>query len=322
MGACVVAIAVLGGCIVPSSGSNRKGPDGLDGGATVNGPTYRDLTVRWSIQAADGAAAACPTNYGKIAVAAAAVDGTGYRAGRRGDPLVAVFDCTAKQGTLRLPALGDEPFVENGDGTRTTTLLDGTKTTNRSPIRGATGQWRVTLYVTEPSGQLIRSPTFTQDVDLFKGDAAVDFVVNPAAGRMVDSWRIRAKSNLQDMSCAAGGVDTIRVTRYRTRAADYTEIPSPKPIVSTYACDATYESYPDCSNCVGAGVSGPLEYGWYTAKVEALAGNQVLGTNDAFDQSQERHVDENTVAFSLSGGGDFNAFVLFGESRTAIVNNR
>lgn len=275
---------------------------------------FQTLTVTWSIKTSSGAPATCPANYGFIRVAAS---GFSTLDTANGDDFWGVFPCSAGRGTLRLQTAGDEDVKPNADGSLP-----------RTPNRNITGRYRVTLAISEMSGESEYEIALeSREVDLSTGDKTLAFDVTPGASLVQPEWALEAVSTQAKVSCAAGDVDTIRIKYKRVAEENGTPVATSVETVQTVPCGSSPATGQriSCTYCLGAATSVPLTFGRYLLALEALKGTTVVGRVDYADPSRansELITIERTSARLIKGGGPTRVEVWRTQPYTIPLPNR
>jgi hypothetical protein len=317
----IACLLLLAACMPPKKNADASEtapePTETPSGGETSEPgarpvTYQNLSVDWSIQKADGTPDTCPPNYGKIKVSLAASNESGIA--QNGDLITTIVDCEAKTATLKLPTSGHVPEVRDAEGN-----------VSRHEMTDITGKYVVTLQITEATGEVAWQTMLSKDVELRGSDKHLAFVVTPSASQMRAQWRLGAKAAGTALSCAAAGVDKVRVTTKRFELPDQTPDPAPPPeVVETWPCDND-PAHANCSNCVGSAVTKPLAFGYYKQKLEALsASGEVVGATPYLEGNSPTVVARDTIVYVNSGGNPARSdvWIQSEESYSIEITNR
>ena len=258
---CIGAALVLNGCVAGQ-------------------PEKVQLSVTWAVQKADGTQDACPSSYNKVMIVAQ---------GSSGSPYSTLLNCSSTgSGTLMLLPGGDDD--DRGD-------CDAYGLCTRSPAYDLTGIYDVNLVMTEESGQVVYSHTFDQTVDLSGGPQSLAFKLTPNASYRRINWGFQAKSTGDLINCAGAAVDTIKVSSKLERNPDYEEVADGRVTVDTFPCENETNRVDSFAN-VGAGTTSALDFGYYSARVEAFTKGALVGTEE---RSGLKEVTRELIGFTEGG---------------------
>lgn len=264
----------ISGCGTPEPGTDTSTPD-----TQTPAPKTANVTVKWSFKKADGTAdTACAAPYNKVRIVSQAYSTT--MGGKTGDAFgSALFDCSTGSATLKLQTSGD---IANTGGFTPTDV---------------NGQYDIKLVLTEGSGEIEHIVTYAQKANLASGDKSLTFTFYPNAGFRFVNWAPRAQSTSDLISCAAAGVDTVKLRSTRTHTPDYTPDPVGKETVDTFPCTGVADVPVTSYGARGGGISSPLEPGYYTFVIEAYSGGTRVGVSETkTEQLVENRGRENGVS--------------------------
>jgi len=219
---------------------------------------HANLTVVWNTQNVDGTQLPCNTNYPMIMVHV-----MNYSKSTNGNEseFTRLFECSAGQGTWSLPLSGDieEPGGLYGDD--------------------VTGAYDVWISQRDSSGEVARQESQTNHhVDLSTGDKTVTNTFYEDGGYYGVEWEFRGTEVTEDLTCAASGVDTVKVIATNAETKQVTE--------KSFPCDNRGESHAkyDTNEVIwlseGSALLGPFKAGMYTYVLKGYTNGVEVATTD------------------------------------------
>jgi len=238
------------------------------------------LTVNWALKQPGGAPAACPAGFENLALWAVSGDDDGE--------VLDIMPCQPSGSrTLELYTSGERRFMMDDDPDTTY-------------VESFTPDYRVTLYATDPTGEIERAVSLASWLTL-DSDQTLNMELYPDGGVLLFSWELF--SGFTDgfiYSCEAGSIDEVEL-RYRPFTVEG-DPPAPLTGTTRWPCTETHDDhYYLNSYAVGQGFTPALPPNDYVAEMVGFRSGVAVAsdTSVSFKIETGNHLTETTADMTV-----------------------